>query len=256
MSQTVSKALKLLEALAVHTQPQGVTDLANELGLVKSNVHRLLKVLEEHHFVRQDRIGDGYECTLKLWELGSLVADRIDVRQIASPFMVSLAEQTLETVHLSVLDGSDVLYINKIDSAHPVRAYTRIGGRAPAYCVATGKALLAFESPDTVDQMGRALTTYTDSTITDISALKKELACVRRLGYAINHGEWRETVTGLAAPIFTARSRPIAALGISGPIDRLRDSVLRDLTPVVVEHARQVSLEMGFTGFAAKHSNI
>lgn len=254
MGQTVSKGLHILEALALSSRPRGVTELAGELGLVKSNVHRLLKVLERHRFVRKNDASGGYECTLKLWELGSLVAERVDVRRAAAPAMATLAEQTLETVHLSVLDGAEVLYIDKIDSAQPVRAYTRVGGRAPAYCVATGKALLAFEPKAKIEALSSELTRFTPRTLTDMDALKKELADIRELGYAINRGEWRDSVCGLAAPILSASRRPVAALGISGPIDRLRPGVLRDLAPVVVEGARAVSRELGFSDFSVQPS--
>lgn len=245
MDSTFSKGLHLLITMALSDQPRGVSELARELGLMKSNVHRLLKTLEHHRFVRKNEASGRYECTLRLWEIGSVIAERIDVKSVAAPYMAALAERTSETVHLSILDGIEVLYIDKIDSPQPVRAYSRVGGRAPAYCVATGKSLLAFEPEAKLEKL--ELTKFTPRTITSPDALKRELARIREQGYAVNRGEWRASVCGLAAPIFSSSQRPVAALGISGPIDRLPPGVLRDLTPVVVESARAISRELGFS---------
>lgn len=254
MDTTFSKGLHLLEAIALSDRPRGVTELARELGLVKSNVHRLLKTLEHHRLVRKDEVLGRYQCTLKIWEIGSLVAERIDVKHVAAPYMAKLAERTSETVHLSVLEGADVLYIDKIDSPQPVRAYSRVGGRAPAYCVATGKALLAFEADSKIDQL--ELKRFTPRTVVNRDALRRELARIRDQGYAINRGEWRASVCGLAAPIFSSARGPVAALGISGPIDRFPPGVMRDLTPVVVESARTISRELGFSEQSARPTKL
>lgn len=244
---TLSKGIHVLEALALSERPRGVTELAAELGLVKSNVHRIFKILEQHRLVRQDEATGRYECTLKLWELGSLVAARIDVKRLAAPHLKTLAARTSETVHLSVLDGNEVLYIDKIDSPQPVRAYSEVGGRAPANCVATGKALLAFEAESRLAQVIESAVKYTPRTLTTLDALVRDLARVRDVGYAVNRGEWRDSVCGLAAPIFDASERPIAAIGISGPIQRLTPGSMRESAPLVIDAARAISRELGFT---------
>src|SRR5690606_30707322 len=100
--------------------------------LPKSNVHRTLQTLVAAGYVTSTDVGH-YQCTLRLFELGNQVADRFDIRTHAQPVMRELAELTRETVHLSVLDGSEVIYMHKIESPEPVRAYSRIGGRAPAH---------------------------------------------------------------------------------------------------------------------------
>lgn len=161
MDKTFVKGLVLLEALAKHERGSGVTELANQLMLNKSNVHRLLQALVHQGFARKNEDTGRYELTMKLWELGSGLANRLDVRTEALPFMKELAEQTQETVHLSLLDGVEVLYIEKMDSPQPVRAYTTVGGRSPAQCVATGKALLAWASEDTLNLLKNRLKPYT-----------------------------------------------------------------------------------------------
>ena len=153
-----------------------------------------------------------------------------------------LLAETNETVHLSVLSGDEVIYIDKLDSPEPVRAYSVIGGRAPAYCVATGKALLAWREQPAVQLMTvRPLQVYTPTTLADTSALAMELDRVRQQGYAVNRGEWRASVWGIAAPVFDERQRVVAALGISGPAERIRARGVKRLAELVVQAARQAS---------------
>src|SRR4051794_31001478 len=96
-----------------------------------------------HGYVRQVPVFSTYELTTKIWELGSLAIRRMGLLKIARPAMIRLAEQTTETVHLSILDDTEIVYVDKIDSAHHIRAHTSVGSRAPAWAVATGKAMLA-----------------------------------------------------------------------------------------------------------------
>lgn len=241
MDTTLLKGLTLLENLASGDCSRGITELSEELGWVKSNVHRVLQTLTYAGYVRKDANTGKYECTLKLWELGTLTAERLDIRGVSQPHVRDLAKKVPETVHLSILDGRDVLYVDKIDSEHPVRAYTRIGGRAPAHCVATGKALLAYASEALLREVMANLDAYTPRTITDPTQFTKELKRIRDSGIAINRGEWRESVRGIASPILVGQHHAIAAIGISGPSERLSVKRLQELGPLVVEAATKIS---------------
>jgi IclR family transcriptional regulator, KDG regulon repressor len=243
LDKTLLKGLAVLEALARSDGARGVSELARELRLTKSNVHRTLQTLCSAGYVKKGEPAD-YECTMKVPYLAAAILARVDMKRLAEPALQVLARETLETVHLSVLDGAEVFYMHKIDSPHPVRAYSEISGRAPAYCVATGKALLAFQPGDAVQGLGR-LVAHTSRTITTHEALRQELAQVRAQGFAVNRGEWRETVGGLAAPIFDAGGRAVAAVGISGPTERLRPALTRKFTPDVLHAARRISEALG-----------
>ncbi len=211
MDTTSVKALRALEWLCRRDTPTGVTEMSTALGMVKSNAHRVLTTLEAMGYAAS--LQDGrYQATLKMWEVGSSVLDRLDVKQVAHPEMEALSKLSGETVHLSLLDGPDVVYIDKVESSQPVRAYSRIGGRAPGHTVATGKALLAFV--DDLDALlPKRLAEYTPLSIRDRDVLKKELESVRRQGYSINRGEWREGVCGVGAPIRDERDKVVAAIG-------------------------------------------
>lgn len=244
---SLPKGLAILDTLAARQEPTGVTELARELHMAKSGVHRLLRMLCDLGWVREAAHGR-YECTLRIWEIGMRVADRLDLRSLAAPHMRALATTTQETVHLSLLQGSDVLYLDKMDSPQPVRAYTRVGGRAPAACVATGKAILAWAGPEQVARAGAALQPYTPKTLAGTEQLVAELQRVRAQGYAVNRGEWRASVCGLAAPVFDARGEAVAALGISGPAERLTQKALRGFAAPVIEGAQALSRELGYRG--------
>lgn len=241
------KGLVLLEAMANSEKSCGVTELASQLALTKSNVHRLLQGLVHQGFARKVPETGRYELTVKLWELGAKVFQRLDLRREALPYMKLLADETQETVHLSILDGTDVLYVEKIDSPQPVRAYTTVGGRAPAQCVATGKAMLAWAPEEVIAQVAEQLQRCTPRSIVTAQELHRQLQRTRLLGYAVNTGEWREQVIGVAAPVRDATGAVVGALGISGPAERITDQVISDSVPRLIELAGSISARLGYT---------
>lgn len=247
MNNTLVKGLQLLEVLAARDDAAGISELAVELQMGRSNVHRLLQALVELGYVVKDSERGSYRASLKVWEIGARALHRLDFREAAAPAMRQLLALSNETVHLSVLSGDEVIYIDKLDSPEPVRAYSAIGGRAPAYCVATGKVLLAWRDAPTDPSSllsVRPLHVYTSTTAPDTAALELELERVRRQGYAVNRGEWRSSVWGVASPLRGAGSRVIAALGISGPAERLRKKGVRQLAQLVVDAAALASARL------------
>lgn len=247
MDKTLLKGLAMLELMADNEgAPATIQQLATQLGLTKSNAHRTLQTLAHAGYVTTDDATGAYRSTMKLFELGARQLARLDIRKFALPAMRKLADVTTETVHLSILEGFDVLYIEKIDSPQPIRSYSVVGGRAPAYCVATGKALLAFQPEWYLDKYAAGLPRHSPATITSLDVLKDELARVARIGYAVNRGEWRETVGGLAAPIFNGLDQVVAALGISGPLDRLNTQRMQELAPATMQAAAEISRAMGY----------
>lgn len=243
---TLVKGLQVIAALATRSELSGVTELAQHVGLTKSNVHRLLQTLVSCGFVRNVEDSGKYELTLKIWELGTAVADRLDLATCATDGMAHLSQLSRETVHLSMLDEEDVIYLDKIDSPQPIRAYSRVGGRAPVYCVATGKALLAHASERLIALVSQHLKGFTPNTIVKAGELKRELETVRRMGYAVNRGEWREGVYGVAAPIRDSKGVVCAAIGVSGPADRFRPRSVKSFGEAVTEVAHEISAKLGY----------
>ncbi|WP_108482576.1 IclR family transcriptional regulator [Oceaniglobus ichthyenteri] len=244
MDTTVAKAFSLLEELAKSDAPLGVTELAQRLGLGKSNVHRLLQTLVALKYV-QKTDGSAYVATLRMWEFGTKVVSNIVVRDVARPYMRQLSELTKETVHLSECQGGDVIYLEKIESKEPVRAYTQLGGRARANCTATGKILMAHLPPDDVHEIFRSVTQCTPNTIMDVDRFLQEAAINRKRRYALNNGEWRADINGLASPVADRSGAVVAAIGISAPASRLSTAEMEKYAPDVIETGRQVSLQLG-----------
>ena len=249
MHTTLLKGLAVLEELAESQEPSGPTQLAAKLKLAKSNVHQLLQTLVHGGYARKDVDSGRYVCTLKVWQLGTHVAERLDIRRVAKEQVRQLAESTSETVHLTVLDGTQAINVDKIDSLHAVR--TQMGIQAPAYTLATGKALLAHAPAQFVEAVMKNLVRHTSGTITDPKELRKDLARVRERGYSVSHAEWLEGVYAVAAPIFSHQGMAVAAIGVSAPTERMSAKRMRELAPAVMQAAREVSLAMGFRQLAA-----
>ena len=177
MDKTLLKGLMVLEAVTdVDNPPRTIDALAARVGLTRSNTHRTLQTLIHAGYVIKDDEGGGYRGAVRLFELAARQLAQLDVRKLAAPYMRTLADQTGETVHLSVLDGFDVVYVDKIDSPQPIRAYSMIGGRAPAYAVATGKALLAYQSDGYVERYADQLQRHTPATIVTMPLLRTSCA--------------------------------------------------------------------------------
>lgn len=216
LDSTLSKGLMVLEALTAAPGPKGVSELARELGLTKSNVFRLLQTLVALGYVQatQDKL---YRATLKTWQVGRAVVGNFNLREVAGPVMEKLSAETGETIYLAVQEGMSVVYIDKVESTRPIRSWNPVGGTAPLHCVGTGKAILAERYDRLRDRMVDNLTRYTDRTVTSIRALDEEMALTRERGFAVDTGEFRDRIRSYGAPIFLPRGRVIGAIGISVP---------------------------------------
>lgn len=246
MNNTLVKGLQILEALARSDRSLGVSELSIQLDMGKSNVHRLLQALVELRYVVKDDSTSEYSASLKVWELGNTLTLQLAIQHAAQTQMNELALATRETVHLSVLDGNQVIYVQKIESPEPVRAYSEVGGRAPAHCVATGKAILAWQPEPYLKKLAaEGLERYTPHTIVDADDFLREMERVRAHGYAVNRGEWRESVWGIASPIRDSGGRVIAAVGISGPASRIKPGQIKTLARSVQDAADSVSSGRG-----------
>lgn len=244
MDKTVVKAFGVLERLVEAGRPAGITELSTASGLQKSNVHRLLSTLTALGYVRKVDVSQ-YEPTLRMWEIGQHVYAGFGIVRTARPHMRRLVDMTGETAHLAIFDQIEIVYLDKIESPNPVRAYTAIGDRAPAYCTASGKALLAYQEAAVIEAVARTIKANTPTTIKTFAALRQEMEFVRKRGFATNLGEFQPNVAGLAAPIRNGHGEVIAAVGIAGPLDRLRPRKVKSLAPTVMEIAVSISAAMG-----------
>jgi IclR family KDG regulon transcriptional repressor len=244
VDKTTAKGLMLLERLAQTGKGVGVSAIATELGLQKSNVHRTFATLTELGFARKDDDTGRYVPTLKLWELGAQIIGRHPVRRAALPFMQALHKATDETVNLTVLDQGEVLYLEKIAAHYPVRATSDPGLRAPAVFPASGKALLA-ALPDAralIEQIAKSLPRERRIKPAELAA---ELKTIRKRGYAISLSGWRDGVNSVASVVLDEQRLPVAAIAISGPAERMGVARMESLSEALINACTRISAMLG-----------
>jgi IclR family transcriptional regulator, acetate operon repressor len=220
---SVDNALRLLALF--REQPRvRLSDASEHLGVAHSTAHRLLAMLAYHGFVRQERDSRAYVAGPSLVEIGLAAIRQMDIRLHARPVLEDLAAAFSETVHLAVLEGSTVRYLDAVESTRALRVAARTGAALPATCTASGKAMLA-ELPEAdvaalfADQP--VLPALTDRSLTDPGALAAELRQVRERGYAVNREESEDGVASVAVAVAGPRESPAAALVVSAPVARL-----------------------------------
>lgn len=240
IDSTLSKGLSVIEALASADKGIGVSELARNLNLTKSNTFRLLQTLIIHGYVKQDQ-NKQYSATMKAWKIGQMIMEKLDLPRLSISQMQYLSSITGEAVYLSVLDGLSTLYIEKVESTKAIRTYTPKGGNAPIHCVATGKALLAFNYDTLREKLIGNLGSYTDKTITTIEALDVEVDNIRERGVAIDLGEYRAEVLSIAAPVFSSNNEAIASIGISAPAINLSEEDIAKIIHTVKQAAQSLS---------------
>jgi IclR family transcriptional regulator, acetate operon repressor len=224
-NSVLGRAFTLLTAFRPGDEDLSLAELCRRTGISKPTAHRLLTELVEWDAVR--RTARGYHLGMALFELGQLAPRQRSLREAAAPFLSDLFEATRETVHLAVPDGTDVLYVQKIDARGAPTVPSRVGGRMPAHCTGVGKALLAFSPPDLLAAvLARGLQRRTPRTVIAPGLLKKELAAVRDRGVAEEHEESTVGIACVAAPVLDRDGTAVAAVSITGWANRIDTSRL------------------------------
>jgi DNA-binding IclR family transcriptional regulator len=241
----VRNALHLLEQFSYTEPVLGVSELSRRLGLAKSTVHRILTTLLDEGFVQ--KAADGrYRLGFRLYELGQLVVSSLELREVAHPTLERLRNDTGETVHLAVLEGADVVYLERFESPSTLRLFGRLGRRMPAHSTSSGKCLLAFSPPEVIDAVVAAgLPRLAPRTITSRAMLVRVLRQVRRDGYASSIDESEPGATSVAAPVFGVDGTVIAAVSVAGPSLRITPESIPRYSRLVRRAADAISSGMG-----------
>jgi IclR family KDG regulon transcriptional repressor len=244
----VRHAARLLAAFAPADRELGVTELARRLGLAKSTVHRLLTTLTREGLVERGTDRGHYRLGLRLYELGSRVPSRADLHLVAVGAVDELLSRTGESVHIAVLDGLDIVVVERRETLATLQLANRLGCRHAAHATSAGKVLLAYlplaERSALLD--GQALVAATPYTITDRARLEEELAKVRSRGWAESAREHQIGLASLAAPIRDARGRVVAAVGIAGPAAQFSREVVHRFALETVRAAGAISAALGY----------
>lgn len=215
LSTVLGRALTILSCYAPTDGALTLAELTRRTGLAKGTVHRLLAQLAERRIV--ERTPNGYVLGIRLFELGQMAHRQRGLRDAALPFLNDLLEATRETVHLAVLDGLEVVYVEKLQAKSGPELPSRVGGRMPLHCTGVGKTLLAFSPPELLQSVvARGLERRTPHTIVSPTLLFDQLSAIREDGVAYEHEESIQGVACVACPVFGVDRTCCAAISISG----------------------------------------
>jgi len=251
--QVLDRALAILNALATAGHDASLVELAETVKLHKSTVHRLVMILERDRMVERDPRTGRYHLGLRLFELGTIAMASFNISEKAHRHLERIGYEVHETVHLCILDGGEVLYLDKIEPSRSVRMACQIGRRNPAHCTAVGKAMLACLAEREVDDILRqhGLPRRTPKTITTPAELKAELKAVRERGYSIDNEEVEEGVRCVGAAVLDHSGRPLAAISVSAPAFRLPLDKAPVVAASICRAAQALSEESGYKGLKA-----
>jgi len=244
---SVAAAVRVLKCFSEVEPEIGISSLAKRLSLAKSTVHRLAVTLTSEGLLEQSPETGRYRLGINLFVMGALVRRRLDVSNMAQPFLNVLREQTGETIHLAVMNETNVLYLYNLESRQAIRMKSYIGTIKPAFCTCEGRAIVAFGDPELMNKVLSApLVARTPGTQTDPAQLMKMLTEIRNHGYAIDDEESEQGMRGISAPLRDITGQVVAAIGIGGPSQRLTLKKLRGLAPVLLSTAEAISTQLGY----------
>lgn len=244
--QVIERMMSLLDALATSPEPASLKQLAQATELHPSTAHRILAAMSAARFVERHDAGT-YRLGIRLLELGNLVKSRINLREVALPFMQQLHERIGEAINLGARHDDEIVYLERTSSGRSlVRVVYLVGGRAPLHLTSLGKLFLASDGAQKVREYAKrtGLPGKTPHSLTSLAALEKELDKVRRHGIAYDDEEAELGLKCVAAPIHDDEGNIVAALSVSAPADR-HDP---DWAQQVRATADEVSHALGYTG--------
>ena len=250
MSNTISRLFQVVEFLADSDDWVSLRLMARELHINAASAFRILNTLKELGYVRQHPQDSKYQLTLKIAGISAQVLEKVQLRQIAHPFLQHLTSITNETTHLAILDSNEFVYIDKVDNTQAMRMRSRVGQRGQLYSTAVGKSLLA-HSPEA--DLSRILNSLdfqplTKQTITDRKTFQEHLIRVRQQGYAIDDEENEIGIRCIGSPIYDHAGRLAGALSISGWTITMTRERMPQLAQELLQTCQRISNELGFSG--------
>ncbi|MFE8697870.1 IclR family transcriptional regulator [Cytobacillus sp. FJAT-53684] len=251
MNQSVIKALRLLQYFSLETPKLSLADIARYSGLTKPTAYRLLKSLEEEGFLtRNDHNPDDkdYMLGLRLFELGNIVAEGMELRKIALPYMERLRNEMNEVVHLVILDRKEAVYVERVETDQPVKLFTRIGLRTPLYAGSAPRLLLAFMKESEREQIlnEMKIAPFTESTVKSIDELRSLLDDIKANGYSVSYGEFVPGTLGMSVPIKNHTATVIASLTVVIPGDNFSEEKKSEMISQLQFIANEISRKCGY----------
>lgn len=245
MSGTVEKALRLLERLSTFDAPVRLSQLSRDIGMNKSTAYRMLETMRQMGYVQQDEPNGRYMITSKMWQIGVRAFQRIDIRNLARPFLEELSQQTNEPAVLAITEGTDVVIVDRCASSQAVQTISPVGSRSPMHCSSLGKAYLMIDTETKLSLLARPLERFTDKTIVNVADLRADIASSTDAKLALAFDEYREGVSGVSAPIIGSDAVVHAIIGITLPTPRAEGPSFEVCKSAVRAQALRLSAELG-----------
>jgi len=248
--KSLDKAVNVLQLFTVTPSLWSLTELSHEANIPLSTLHRIVTVLNRHGLLARDPQSRKYRLGFGAMNLGYHASFSWDIARFAQPAMVWLAQETGETVHLTVVNETRdcSVCVARVDSQfHALRIHLEVGRQIPLHAGASAKVLLAYFPPAEVDEVIRrtGLPKLASNTITDAELVKRELTAIRRQGYAFSQEETHDGAWGYAVPILDIQQRAVAGLGLSGPTARYSADVEERCVRLVKDAAKQIAATLG-----------
>lgn len=245
MSGTVEKALRLLELLSTYDAPVRLSELSRDIGMNKSTVYRMLETMRQMGYVQQDEPNGRYMITSKMWQIGVRAFQRIDIRNLARPYLEDLSRQTNEPAVLAIVEGTDVVIVDRCASSQAVQTISQVGSRTPIHCSSLGKAFLMVDTEAKLQTLPRMLEKFTQSTIVSLAELRTEIAACADARLAVAFDEYREGVSGVSAPVIGGDGKVHAIIGITLPTPRANGQSFEACKAAVRTQSVRLSAELG-----------
>lgn len=247
-SSIISKSVLVLTYLGNAGESVRFIDLVSDTGLSKGTAHRLLSILTHEGLVYYDEQNKKYRLGFKIMEWAQRVWHDFDLRELALDQMKMLNAETGENINLAVREGLDIIYINRIESFKPIRAVARMGARAPLFCTALGKVLVAYLPFEEQVAIANSIDyiKHTEFTILSAEALLSRLDEVRRYGYGMDDCEFSEEIRCISAPIHNFDNKVIGGISVSTLAFRVPKKTLTSWAPMLIEAANVVSEKLGY----------
>ncbi|KQO78857.1 IclR family transcriptional regulator [Rhizobium sp. Leaf262] len=242
---TLGKAISLLELVVMSPQPPRFTDILQRCGQPRGSLHRQLAHLLEEGLLEQ-RGDQTYVAGIRLLTFASQAWSGSDIRSVAVPHLRLLHEKTQESVHLGILRGAEIVYLDKLDGKHAVRMHSQIGRVSPAHCTGVGKAALSLLTESELEGalLRMVFQPYTANTITSPHRLRQEVEAIRKQGYGFDLEEHEVGIQCIAVPVSAPGRRIHAAISVTGPAYRLTRERLESWSALIIEAARNISCEL------------
>jgi DNA-binding IclR family transcriptional regulator len=255
-SAAVERALAILEAVAQGAAGLTNAEISRKLRIPKSSASYILRTLEKTGYLRRDEETSRYRVGVKVFSLSRSALTGIDAREIAMPIMRDIVARTRLTCHLAILDGSEAVYIEKVDAPGFIKVDTWVGRRMCVHTTSVGKALAAYLPPPRVQKIldTAGMERRTPHSITKPAPFFKELERVREQGYALDNEENSLGARCFGVPIFNQSDEVEASLGLSGTIGQVNPQTLPQLVDDLKDAAWRISRHLGWRGTRKKVS--